>query len=295
MKKCILSIIFIFTTLPVFTAEPVKDIIIINSNKNESQTVTAPALKPSKASELRDARKDAEVSTESHILEKLESERLKDEQKRISQIMGNSQPDTVVVQKQSALPAREPEWYFGERAFISFGAGVVNYLGGDNINSTEQPALFISLGGYTHERFIFDFIGHWSKHFIDVERSKAMVVHQFSGAFSLKFSPLKGKLKPYGGVVASYTGRRYCETDHEDKCVESLFASKGKRRWQQAVDLGPTIGMDVALGSRFGLNVGLWWLFNIYTEEIKQVISEDEELLSEKQSLVLSGNVRFYF
>ena len=279
---------------PALAASEEGDVVIINSNENQSQSVTAPAITPSKASELRKAREDAEVSTESYILEKLETERLKDEQKRVDKIMGHSQPEETVVVQKETLPAEkpQPEWYFGEKAFLSLGGGVVNYYGPGNIHSTEKPALFVSLGGYTPYSLIFDFTAYWSQHF--VTSNDEYGVHQLSAALSLKFSPLKGRLKPYGGITGAYTGRRYCEVNEQGDCYEN-YSEIGKKVWQQAFDAGPTVGVDVALGPRLGLNVNFCWLFNISTEEQRSSHNPYEELLSEKSSIVVSGNVRFYF
>lgn len=267
------------------------DVVIINSNKNQSQSVTAPAIKPSKASELRKAREDAEISTESYILEKLESERLKDEQKRVDKIMGHPQAEETVVIQKEAASIQKPKW-FGEKAFISLGAGVVNYYGPDNILSTEKPALFVSIGGYTQYNLIFDFTAYWSQHFLSSDDEYG--VHQLSGSLSLKYSPLKGRLKPYGGITGAYTGRYYCEVNEEGFCYEN-YSSAGRKKWQQAFDAGPTVGIDVALSPRLGFNVNFSWLFNLSTEERHSGDNPYEDLLSEKPSIVVSGSVRFYF
>lgn len=279
---------------PLFAASEEGDVVIINSNETQSQSVTAPVITPSKASDLRKAREDAEISTESYILEKLEAERLKDEQKRVDKIMSNTQPEKTVVLEEESAPAEtpQPQWYFGEKAFLSLGGGIVNYYGPDNIHSTEKPALFVSLGGYTPYNLIFDFTAYWSQHFVNSNDEYG--VHQLSAALSLKFSPLKGRLKPYGGVTGAYTGRRYCQVNAEGHCYEN-HSEIGKKEWQQAFDAGPTVGVDVALGPRLGLNVNFCWLFNISTEEQRDPHNFYEELLSEKSSIVVSGNVRFYF
>ena len=297
MKLFVFFTMAFFLILPSVFAETAEgDVVIINSNKNQSQSVTAPALTPSKANELRRAREDAEVATESHILEKLEAERLKDEQKRVDQLLGGKGQETVVRKPSPSLveTPSKPQWYFGERAFVSLGGGYVNYYGGGNIESTDRPAVFFSLGGYAKKYFIFDFTGYYSKHFVeDTHTLNHYGVDQVSGAFSLKISPLSGQIKPYGGVVGVYTGRRsYLTTPEGEPWEES--GRRGSKKWYQAFDVGPTVGVDVALGARLGLNVGLWWLFNVSTEEPDST-NEYEEPLSKQQSIVASANVRFYF
>ena len=276
------------------------DLVIINAD--DAQKVTATALNPSKASELRSAREDAEVSTESYILEKLEAERLKDEQKRADSIIGKDSEGPATKETPSAAPVSpqvSPQWYFGEKAFVSLGMGVVKYLGGDNVESNE-PAFFVSLGGYAAHRFIFDFTGYGSRHYIGPLAGDVIYdtqVIQLSGALSLKFSPLKGRLKPYAGVTGAVTFRNYSLVDDEGEFVDDYLnaSRRAQKQWPLAFDIGPSVGLDAALGPRLGVNVNFSWLFNGYTEERTSDYSPWTELLSEKQSVVLSGNIRFYF
>ena len=299
MKSFTIFIAFLSVLWSGFVFSEEGDVVIINSNENQSQSVTAPALTPSKASELRKAREDAEVSTETYILEKLEAGRLKDEQERVDKLMGGSQSQTpVIVEEKKSLPApeEEPKWHFGEKTFVSLGGGYVKYLGPRNVESTIWPAFFISLGGYAEDYFIFDFTGYYSTHFITDKNKGDLRVQQISGALSLKFSPLKGKLKPYAGVVGAYTTRRYQSLTAYGEVMDDPYKRIGTKEWQQAFDVGPTLGVDVALGPRLGFNVGVWWLFNVYTEELDETPwADDEGPLSEIQSFVISGNVRFYF
>ena len=267
MKSPVIFIIFlsVFWSGLAFSEEG--DVVIINSNKNQSQSVTAPALTPSKASELRKAREDAEVSTETHILEKLEAERLKDEQERVDKLMGGSQTPVIVEEKKSLPAPEKSQWQFGEKTFVSLGGGYVNYLDPGNINSTDWPAVFLSLGGYTQNYFIFDFTGYLSTHFI-TDNGSDWRAQQLSGSLSLKFSPLTGKLKPYVGVVGAYTTRRYQPLTFAGEVIENPSKRRGIKEWQQAFDVGPALGVDVALGPRLGFNISGWWLFNAYTEEL---------------------------
>ena len=87
--KILIALFFLF---PAFGEKKSSDVVIVNTNTNTnkatvqapSQTVVAPALNPSKAKKLRNAREDAEVQTESLLLEKVEEERLKSEQKLLN-------------------------------------------------------------------------------------------------------------------------------------------------------------------------------------------------------------------
>ena len=279
-----------------FAEDKKGDVVIINSNEANAQTVTATALVPSKATDIRKAREEAEVSTESHILEKLEAARLKDEQKRIDNLLGAGGDADPSIQPQPTLPAAaSPQWVFGEKAFVSIGGGLVNYFDGINVESLDQPAVFVSLGGYGMKNFLFDFTGYWSKHSMkETKKLTYTEVSQISLALSVKLSPLQGRLKPYAGVVGAYNLRRYIAVNEYGDPVSSSHVSFGAGKWYNAVDVGPALGVDIALAPRLGVNAGIVCLFNVHTEE-RDSPDLFSEVLSKKPSIVFSGNFRFYF
>jgi len=126
----------------------------------EVNTVKDSALVPSQANRLRKAREEAEIQTESAILEKIEAQRLRDEKKRIQELNKTSSDVKVIVKHSPSLVSTARPfslWYFGERAFLSLGLGSVQYPRVKNINSHKIPAYFLSFGGYASSSLLVDF------------------------------------------------------------------------------------------------------------------------------------------
>ena len=69
------------------------------------------------------------------------------------------------------------------------------------------------------------------------------------------------------------------------------------KTWNQSFDAGLTIGADLALGERLGLNLDLRYHWNLYTENRNLVVenSQNIEILDERDSVIVSGNLRYYF
>ena len=102
-------------------------------------------------------RERQEIKTEDSILKELEKQRLLDEQKRVDNILGRSKESHTQTHSPTSLKPAWDDWFFGKKSFVSVGAGFVNYYQVDNINSTEQPALFFSFGAYGYKGF-FNFL-----------------------------------------------------------------------------------------------------------------------------------------
>ena len=164
LLKIFLSLFFLFPAL----GEKSSEVVIVNTNTNQaesqssSQTVTAPALNPSKAKKLRDARENAEVQTESLLLEKVEEERLKREQSLANKIFGSPQkPSSEGAVVSKASPSYTPAGV--DRVYISGGLGVVDLnITTGNVNSYRNPLCFVpscfmSVGGSARKYFLFDF------------------------------------------------------------------------------------------------------------------------------------------
>ena len=310
-KKLIkLLIIFswLFAVPHVFSQESAnKNTVIINNEASagQVQTITAPALIPSKAVKLRDARKKQEIKTEDTIIQELEKQRLLDEQKRIDELMGNTSSGASAPLVQSPVAG---EWFFGKKAFVSVGLGFVTYPSVTNVNSTELPAGFLSFGGYGYEgHLIFDLSLYYSRQYIKMNRSGYQNVRakvdQPSLSMSIKYSPLSGQIKPYAGVAGSLVYRSKWDfvnklgdpiTDPETK---KRLKDVGNKEWHQSFDAGVAVGADLALGKNLGVNVDLRYYWNIDTENRKTVqeILTGKELLDKVESLVISGNLRYYF
>lgn len=302
--------IFLFFSLGLaYQAEGRKeDIVIINSNKSKIQNVVAPAIVPSKSAKLRSARQDAELETESSIIKKLETQRLKDEQKRYNKLFDNSSGEGEGAAKQmisagSAAQTSQNNYFSNwlNRAFLSVGSGFVTYpRGALNLNKG-LPAAFFSFGGYGHGNFIFDTSVYYSKPCITpvdngVAVSYRQCVHQPSLSMSVKLSPLKGRIKPYIGGSGAIIARYWHYTDKEGKEIKSPFAKKdvGTKKDFLAADIGVALGADIALANKLGLNVDLRFYTNVYTETRKQGNNPHVGILDEKDSVVLSVNLRYY-
>lgn len=282
-----------------------KDVVIINNEaavNTQTQPVTAPALVPSAAKKLRDAREKQEVKTEDTIIKELEKQRLLDEQKRIGNLFGNTQ--APVQPPRSQLPSSQ--WLpFVNKSFVSVGAGLVNYPGAENINSTNFLALFGSFGGYGYEgHLLFDLTLYYSQHYLRTYNVNYQDIreklHQPAAAMAVKYSPLTGKMKPYVGLSGSFIGRRWFFVHRSGESLENHpIKDIGEKTWHLSFDGGLAVGADLALGKRLGLNVDVRYHWNLYNEKrrgdvVPQYLT-DAAVLDERDSVIFSGNVRYYF
>ena len=290
-------LIFVFT-IPVHAKK--QNIII----KNKAQNIVAPALVPSKSKQMRSARQEAEVDTESVILQKLESDRLKDEQKRLRKLLKNSKEEVQAAPvASSSVPTAFPSltnWL--NKGFISFGVGLVNYPGVENLSSTESPAYFFSFGGYGYGNLIFDMNVYYSKHYIipvnnAVASDHRQAVSQPSVSMAVKFSPLRDRVKPYAGLTGAFVSRRWLEVTKSGEILSASLPSDdvGVKKWRNSLDLGFALGTDIGLANRLGLNIDFRYYFNVYTETRKTTNGSIEQVLDERDSAILSANLRYYF
>ena len=307
-----------------------KNVLVINNEasaetktetKTEAQTgaVTAPALVPSSAKKLRDAREKQEIKTEDTIIKELEKQRLLDEQRRVDELFRNKPPEIPVNAQKTTEPALHSQWFFGNKSFVSLGVGAVVYPFVENINSLEFPAGFLSFGGYGYKgNLIFDLSLYYSQHYLCIPPSEnyqgwisyegpcvphediRWKVMQPSLAMAIKLSPLSGRMKPYAGVSGSLVFRRMSlvqktgEPLAEDPLIKQLTKDVGKKSWRLSCDAGVSVGADLALGDRLGLNMDLRYYINLSTEGQKDPYSV-YDILAERPSLVFSVNLRHYF
>ena len=296
-------------------SKPSKNTVIINNSAKSSakQAISAPTLVPSSAMKLRDFREKQEIKTEDSILKELEKQRLLDEQKRVDKILGQSKESQAPAYPSTSLKPSWDDWFFGKKSFVSVGAGVVNYYQVDNINSTEQPAFFLSFGAYGYKGFlIFELSGYYSRHYINTPNRNYKefreVVDQPALSMAVKLSPLNGRVKPYIGVSGSMIGRKWDVVTKDGTDLEELTGPNytiynplrkdvAKKRWYLSFDAGVAIGADIALGDYLGLNVDLRYHFNLHTENRKTVYQylEYTEVLDERDSMIISANLRYYF
>lgn len=290
------ALLYIFLFLQVFFHIPCtfaqeaqnKDVLIINNEASvKTQAVTAPALVPSDAKQLREERKRQEITTEDAIVKRLEKERLLDEQKRLDRLFGGPKETTTNAQppKKPVLPKRD--WFFRNKAFFSAGVGFVTYPRAGNVNSMDFPAFFASFGSYSYgDALALDLTLYYSRHFSDF-LGTPYKVDQPGAVLSVKFPFSTGKMKPYVGLSASLMYLKW-----------SIFHPSGEfqihpdittKTWHMAFDIGPVIGADLALGNHTGLNADFRYHINVYAED------KNNALLEKRDSLIFSINFKYYF
>ena len=315
--------ILVFFLFPAFAGKNA-DVTIVNTNTSQStsqspsQVITAPALNPSKAQKLRDARESAEVKTESLILEKMEQERLKNEQSLFDKIFGASQKPQVSSTAVSAVSTPPPSPYFAsgmERVYVSAGLGMFQFQA-DNVNSTSTPfcfsACFVSVGGAAKKYFLFDFGFIYSRHYLQDPKDSADIrrrVEQPMFSAVLRITPFSGKIRPYAGLSGAYIRRKVDRVTPEGKRLpweDYLQRDVGKPQWTDSFDGGVSLGADVDLGHRLGLNIDFRRHWNLDTEDTKYpayftYYTDDHDHrpdhihLSEAGSVIISVSLRVYF
>lgn len=309
--KILTSLLAVFYVSTVFSKD-IKNTVVIKNEASATinkQDVIAPALVPSDAKRLRNVREQQEIRTEDYLLKELEKRRLVDEQKRINELLGPTKNKQVISTKSKAVsqPSRRP-WTFGDKTFVSFGTGVVSYPGVENVNSTETPAGFFSFGGYGYNgNLIFDLSIYYSKHYLKNSNNNYQdireVVEQPAFSMSVKFSPLRGQVKPYLGASSSLVWRKWDFVHKSGTSItnnaelEKLTKDVAYKQWNQSFDAGLALGADIALGKHLGFNLDVRYHWNLYTENRKTAIQalSNEEILDERDSLILSGSLRYYF
>ena len=309
------KVIIVLTSVCCFNvfSKPEKNTVIINNEAKSSsanQVISAPALVPSNATKLRNYREKEEIKTEDSILQELEKQRLLDEQKRVGNMLGKNQPAPVLTNPPVSSKLALEDWFFGQKSFLGFGLGFVNYYDVHNINSTEQPAVIGSFGAYGYKgHLIFEMSAYYSKHYIKTpivdHPNYREMVEQPAITMAIKFSPLEGRVKPYAGLSSSLVVRRWDVVtkdgtdlgDLVDPVLEDLRKDIAKKEWYLSFDAGLALGADVVLGDHLGLNIDLRYHLNLHTENRKTVyqVLTNTEILDERDSLIVSANLRYYF
>jgi len=274
-----------------------KSTVIINNEAtatSPNQAITAPALIPSEAVKLRDARKEQEIKTEDTLMKELEKQRLLDEQQRVDKIMGSTSQETLSTAPPVQAPVSEDNWFFGKKTFVSPGLGFVTFPFTEDVSSMEMPAFFVSFGGYGYKgHLIVDLSLYYSRHYLWLGEGGAeslQVLDQPAFSMSIKISPFSGQVKPYVGISGSINYRKWSYTEPKE------YREKGEKRWHMSFDTGVVAGADIALGKHLGLNADIRYYWNLDTENRKTVADElmNREIVDKQDSLILSLNLRYY-
>ena len=308
-------LIVLFFLFPAF-GEKSSDVVIVNTNTNKataqapSQTVIAPALNPSKAKKMRNAREDAEVQTESLILEKVEQERLKSEQKLLNKIFGASQQpsNTGVVTSQTPTPSSHTSPWV-DRVYISAGVGSVKFFGKTNVEalglSPFSSAYFLSIGGSAQKYLLFDFSISYSRLNLkpiyptyDYEAGYRTLIDQPMASMSVRLAPWSGKVRPYAGLSVAYINRKEKTVNRNDtdwRAPDNIYQNE----WITSFDGGLSGGLDIALGPNLGLNIDFRYHRNLDTEDTTDYYVDEVgrkiTSLYKAEYFIGSVNLRFYF
>ena len=223
------------------------------------------------------ARQKAEQATELKIRKRLETLRLRDEQKRLNQLLPQGAGEGAV----STFPIEEGgEWSSGAEAFqakkkesdiyrkkmsqytpsyVSFvrlGLGGIKYLhqsGG--IVSSEVRSIGLGLLEGRHVSFDAGF--SYSTHRLrDEPDTQKNLFSHYNMSAVLKYFLFPGRVKPFLGVLASYNYRDY--TGDYDLYYYTDEMST------QSLNIGGAVGVDAFLGSRFMIGMDARFHFNIY-------------------------------
>ena len=307
-KLLAISILFISSFS---LAEDASNIIINNeaqSSSTNQNVITAPVLIPSQSDQMRTLRQKQEINTEDSILKELEKQRILDERKRFHSIF-NKKEEAVPVPVPSVNPT-QPYW-FGEKSFLSLGAGLMNYYNVINVNSTEAPTFLGSFGAYGYEgQLIFDATFFYSVHYLktpNINQGYQNIREKLNEpglAMAVKWSFLKGKTKPYIGVTGALIARKWSfvakdgtDLDLFSAELQRVIRDVSKKQWNFSANGGISFGADIALGEKLGLNVDIRYLVNFYTENRKTVsqILTNEQILDEQDVFLGSLNLKYFF
>ena len=309
VTKSFLAFYFLFFSFLIEAVAESAKITINNEAQSSNQNqnlITAPALVPSHSDKIRDLRQKQELDTEDNLIKELEKQRLLDERKRFHSLFNKQEASSDPVASAPVTQAKRMS-FFGERSFLSVGAGLMNYYNVPNINSTEMPTFLASFGAYAlNGQLIFDTSFFYSTHYIkeikdwDHNNQFRVKLNEPGITVALKWSFLKGKMKPYMGVTGALIARKANLVDLEGLAsseLEQLTKDIASKSWRFSANAGVSAGADIALGEKLGLSVDVRYFVNIYTEDIKttEQVVQDIDIVSERDVILASLNLKYYF
>lgn len=281
---------------------PKKSVIILNNQQVEQKVqgntlsqqpavrVEGQAITRSRATELMQSRKDAEIQTEQKIVERLERSRLRDEQERLSRILNEGTEKTVVPRQetgdyrpQKPQPTLWQEEEDEDPVFVGFHFGFASNLGnriegsygsyGASVGAADETGLAMEAGVFysLHEvsRGEVSGFGYWYNSHLGQYRSPFTDVDQLTGSVALKFTPFGTRLKPYMAVVGLFSLWMYDNSG--DDFLDYSFCPVGvgyggrqcgRGQTTHSLDVGVQAGLDIKLSAR--VSVGLQLLVNVW-------------------------------
>lgn len=243
--------------------------------------IEAQPLSDSKADLMRKKRQEVELDTEMRIVEKLELSRMEDEKRRAGVLFGDkwdsmNNPGAVSqapVQAAPVAPAvdisgevrkaladMEPKKDIGFQKKKYFGVSVGMGEYPDAVNMKGNYAMGVTLGTTISEHGAFE--GSFNMSNFEVDKvvgsyayyQEKTEVDQYSATGLIKMSPLSGTFKPAVGALASYTYRKYTDTQY-------LFASNEAS--SNAIDFGLMTGADVEIADDYSIGLDFRYMWNL--------------------------------
>lgn len=301
------------------------------SNAYQTQPATlvedAP-VRESKADLLRKRRQSVEEQTELQIVERLENERMKAEQKRAKKIIknldedGNEVPSTVAQPVQEPVqtvvpvqPMLQPQYVAApadaslsaredvdldkpseekSKFFVGGFGGIGEYPGVSNVRSSY--GLGLTAGMVFPDRLIVEGGFIYSTYNVDGYSSYYVVpsvtqLDQMNFSLGVKYQITASRVRPVVGALTSYTRR-----SAYDRTVYGSVNNQASAT-SQAFDAGLSGGVDVVLSDAFSVGADLRYMFNItstvnsnnYLYQAAQTVLPYSGVQIEKMSYYLLG------
>ena len=294
----------------IVNSEP-KVLILNNQNQQVDQNskqmsmqpvvhVTGAPISKTHATELRKSRQSAEIHTEQKIVERLENERLRDEQARFNKLF-NKQPSVVSVIEQPATILKSTgaapvsinaiqtstdviDDSKEDPVYIGIHGGQIANLNLQVVNLQSFGSFGISFGMKDESGLMVDSTVYYSAHQLAPMNTlfqtniwnngfNNMVsnVQQITGAFSVRYTPSSSRVQPYIGASAAYNLWLYQHNNGLNlnwinfNChLNYQFCAAGFYK-THSVDVGLSTGVDLKLNDKMEIGVNLLLnVLNVY-------------------------------
>ena len=251
-------------------------------------------LKDTTVKKLKSERKSVESATELTLAEELEQDRIEREKERAARARGSLNKKASSTSLESEFEATETKTKRSNsrsttvaptvddsteertRFYITATGGTADYPGLRNARGVY--AFGFNVGLRLPERLAFE-LGYHRATF-DIENWQPFMMYPvFVGGFSptlatpapritqmdqnmysaaLKYQILKTRVTPVVGVTAAYSERIF-----NDRQYNGFFGQQPTTLRSNTFDAGPTVGIDVRIGSMFEAGIDFKYMFNL--------------------------------
>lgn len=286
--------------------QPIAPAPVLAQPRVQKQPVTyveATPLQESRADQMRKARQDAEMQTETKIVEKLEQSRMDDEKRRAGILFGDKfnsmngeqpapaaapaaapQPipiqvipapqsentrDIIRDELQAALKTEEtvPTQPVSTRYFGAV-AGMGEYP--DVANVTGNYAVGFTVGTKFDDSYSVEGGFLYSSYQLENKTPygyfypRYQDVTQYSGSLAVKYLFLSGTIRPILGGLVQYSYRTYAlSSKNNNDYYYGGNSSLYKETNSHAVDMGTIIGVELELSQRVAIGADFKYMFNL--------------------------------